>query len=342
MAEELYALSAAEVAAFKELVEDLRRRLSTVPDRPIHYETDHQAPEVYAAKTPAGGIPALTVGAGTGANEDDEPGYADCEIYQVGGTLADPVLQRVTQLSHRVYNLSDTAVDGDTWVLVARDKFGSWLVTGTVGGGSEVEYIRCKAVSGIAGGDGTFTSKKATYNADGTLSEGSTNVWMRDGNSLTVLVEDLYYQCRKTSDSYNGREVWTVADAAFTVSNQSFTQFAGACLYLVFQPDSRWTIDGSLTRQAKVSYRGWDVEDVFSGTVYTDVWELEFDSTPTPYDSSKGDYVFTWNSTTHVLRVRLNGHTGNQRFLELCQGGNLLGRTMDCRNGLVKTIGALS
>lgn len=90
---------------------------------------DHQAPEVYVAKTPSGGIPAIASGdAGTGTGGYDEPGSATCEIYCIDETDNTPDLRDI-DLEQIVYNVSSTAVSGDTYVFVARDKFGHWIVT---------------------------------------------------------------------------------------------------------------------------------------------------------------------------------------------------------------------
>lgn len=88
--------------------------------------TDHQAPEVYAALAPAGGIPARV---GT------TPGSADCEIYQVSGG----VLKAVYEFAQTVYNINTTSVTGATYLAVTRDKYGTWLA-GPGGGGDTLRH----------------------------------------------------------------------------------------------------------------------------------------------------------------------------------------------------------
>ncbi len=112
------------------------------------------APEVFVARTPAGGIPALGegytswtgtgtlthVGTGTELLEDDAPGYADCAVWRVlgEGVGETPVLSPLDAPYYRVYNMSTSAVAGNTWVLVMRDKPGAWWVVQGGGGGLDV------------------------------------------------------------------------------------------------------------------------------------------------------------------------------------------------------------
>ena len=93
---------------------------------------EHQeflAPEVYIARTPNAGIPAMyegqLTGTGTLAPTDDVPAYATCQIWKVSY----PNLIKVTDLTRKVYNLFTEDIPGDSWILVARDKFGTWVAT---------------------------------------------------------------------------------------------------------------------------------------------------------------------------------------------------------------------
>lgn len=86
-------------------------------------------PEVYIAKTPSGGIPARTETSGSSTLV--EPGSAECDIYRIYADTVEPM----EGLSHLVYNISDNAVDGDTYITIVRDKLGVWLaqVSGSSG-----------------------------------------------------------------------------------------------------------------------------------------------------------------------------------------------------------------
>lgn len=152
MAEPLYGLTGADLDVIKALVRDYRNG----PTRGRGYDgrVDHeeqQAPEVYVALTPSGGIPALAassvVDTGTGQADEhngDAPGYAECAAYRVlppaDGTDG-AELWEVPGLSFRVHNASGSDVAGDSWVLVVRDKGGVWWAVTGGGGGSEASFL---------------------------------------------------------------------------------------------------------------------------------------------------------------------------------------------------------
>lgn len=122
--------------------------------------------ETYVARTPDGGITALDPGIasvlGTGTTPDaygpDIPGSADCTVYQlavVGGDAGPAVLQVLAdEYLVTVYNLG-AAVPGDTWVLVTRDRFGTWWVAetdrkGAESGGEVALWANCRVITGAA------------------------------------------------------------------------------------------------------------------------------------------------------------------------------------------------
>jgi hypothetical protein len=133
------------------------------------------APEVYVARTPAGGIPALSEGAttwgGTGTNthagtgtellEDDAPGYADdVQLWRLTDAhAAVPTLEPYDLgFTKRVFNLSTTAVAGNRWVVVKRDKSGAWWVETGAGGGSVNVCGNPDPLTTNASGSGTDTA----------------------------------------------------------------------------------------------------------------------------------------------------------------------------------------
>lgn len=112
-------------------------------DNVEHEETT--APELYVARTPPSGIPALEE-TGTGTDGlDDEPGYAECEVYQLLDDDQDSPRLYLTGNQKRVYNITTITIPGDEWILVARDKWGSWYV---VTGQAAERYARITAVHG--------------------------------------------------------------------------------------------------------------------------------------------------------------------------------------------------
>ena len=105
--------------------------------RPDELLDDAPAAEFYVAKTPEGGIGGII----DSVNNLDYPypGFAECQIYELTPSTnefdvipsAQTFLIPVDQLTHRVYNATDSAIDGDQWIKVAKDKYGYWhVVTG--------------------------------------------------------------------------------------------------------------------------------------------------------------------------------------------------------------------
>lgn len=130
----------------KKWLDDFRaqweRRLGNTTGRAGVEFDEHQAPEVYVARTPALGISPLSVnttGTSPTADIDDVTSFGICEVYRI---IEDPdgaLLQPVTGLTKRVYNLSTGTLPGDTLILVARDKFGNWIAV-TAGGGLTTQF----------------------------------------------------------------------------------------------------------------------------------------------------------------------------------------------------------
>lgn len=143
----------AEAEGFRRLVDELKQTLRNVRNWSVDVGTN-QAPEVYVARVGPGGIPALdentTSGTGTGsvALRDDVPGAADdCTVYRVvdnGSPTPAPTVLEAFEMGARVYNFSTTAVAGNAWVALLRDKFGFWLAMpfdATAAGGEDDTQI---------------------------------------------------------------------------------------------------------------------------------------------------------------------------------------------------------
>lgn len=135
-----YILSQADREALMRLFRRFGLLRTNTENRP-HVESDvPPAPEIYVARTPAGGIPAIVEGTsitGTGTPATDTPGGADCDIYRVTLHGDVPELEQVPGLSRRVYNVAADLVMGDHWIVITREKFGQWVVSGAGGGGSQ-------------------------------------------------------------------------------------------------------------------------------------------------------------------------------------------------------------
>lgn len=126
----------------REAIQEMLRQWKRMPDEPLSRhvkEPLYQAPEVYVARTRSGGIPALSDEADVGtAPGPDQPGYAECDIYQL---LQSGELEIIDGLTRRVHNLSSSAIAANTWILVVRDKFGKWFSERAGSGGSGITSI---------------------------------------------------------------------------------------------------------------------------------------------------------------------------------------------------------
>lgn len=128
-----YWLTDQDVAVINSLLDFVYGDRDSPPGRP----PDHRhimPPEVYVARTPAGGIPSMVWQTGTGIR--DKPGSAECAIYQLVPTGTWGEILKPVEASRFVYNLSTTAIPGNTWILVCRDKFGAWWVCGELPAGA--------------------------------------------------------------------------------------------------------------------------------------------------------------------------------------------------------------
>lgn len=136
-------LSDSDVRTIQGLIERERRR----PERGLDSSVpeDARSPEVYIAKTPASGIPALIsdidatdTGTGTGFGSatgtgtcGNQPGSITCEIWQIvkakSGSRCIPRLIPVSGLVRTVWNTSSNDIPGNEWIPIVRDKYGHWL-----------------------------------------------------------------------------------------------------------------------------------------------------------------------------------------------------------------------
>ncbi len=167
MADEIYGMSRKDVEDFKALIREYRTKQRNRTSLRDYDAQDYMTPEVYVARTPTGGIPALeandgTGTAGTGTATDDEPGSAECSVYFLDygygtgtGTSSDDHMRFArTQF---VYNLSSQHIPEHTWILAVRDKFGTWyhVATGPGSGSTPTDGDR---VDWITIGSNTPTS----------------------------------------------------------------------------------------------------------------------------------------------------------------------------------------
>ncbi len=120
MADNPVVFSKDDVAELKTLLATVRNQRKNPANRPAVVADEYtQAPEVYVALVPAGGIPARS---GTTL------GSADCQLYR----SLNGVLDEMTGVTRFVYNLSTTAIAAASWLLIERDKWGAWYPTAVV------------------------------------------------------------------------------------------------------------------------------------------------------------------------------------------------------------------
>lgn len=152
--EPLITLSPSDVRVIKDLAEKVRKLpqnnpLLTTQDRP------QGSPEVYIAKVPSDGIPALTlVGEAGTAGGNDQPGQADCDIYRIDISVDPPELIGVDGLNKTVYNVYQNDIV-EPYVVIARSKFGRWLALPS-GAVTEVVYLRNNTSYDYSKGDGVY------------------------------------------------------------------------------------------------------------------------------------------------------------------------------------------
>lgn len=135
MASKVYLLSESDAESIRRLIDTSKRTIQQSRSRPPETHTDHeeqQSSDVYIARTPDEGIPALNEEAGTGTGSIvDTVGYAECEIYRVlAPTSTTPRLHRVSKhFSQVVYNILTIPIIGGAWILIDKDKFGRWIAS---------------------------------------------------------------------------------------------------------------------------------------------------------------------------------------------------------------------
>lgn len=129
-------LTQADRDIIQRFLDEKRRSAVNTTQRGREGANEHEewlVPEVYVARVPSGGIPAL-VGSGDESvligRDGDIPGYADCDIYRILQTGSRPKLRKVSFVPKKVFNLSTDAINSIPWIITLRDKFGSWLAAG--------------------------------------------------------------------------------------------------------------------------------------------------------------------------------------------------------------------
>lgn len=194
---DMFYLTGEDVALFREMAQEFRARKKGMrdwggPPKPP------QAPEVYLAKVPPGGIPALsqsaTTGTGTDQPLDDVAGEVECEIYQLDPETGE--FGRVGELTYIVHNLAPSAISANRtpWVLVVRDKFGEWFVAGgaaTANSDGFEEIVQTvNVVTAVVSRECGLTVRNTPFTFTFTLPVGSDVVVTAGGSTGTGTADD--------------------------------------------------------------------------------------------------------------------------------------------------------
>ncbi len=178
-----------------EILAEHRRRVERNKVRNLPPD-ELDTPEHYIALTPDDGIPALEPGeegsenTGTGMGSivvpspsRAIPGSAECRIFRLvreagQGDEEFAYLEEVEQFSKVVYNLSLTAVAGDTWVHIIREKYGPWWALAPAGDGD----------AGGGGGGGGADEEETVQHFE--LTAGVVTVTLTDATVRTLVLSN--------------------------------------------------------------------------------------------------------------------------------------------------------
>ena len=128
-----------------------------------------QAPDAHIVLAPVHGIPPLDQNLTTGTSTssyalDDVPGHAYCHIFRIDqstapGTSTGHVHAKFIRTAKQilVFNITPVFIQANTWLVAVRDRWGRWVVGGTLAGG------------GGGGGTGFITVRQE--NSDGTTTD---------------------------------------------------------------------------------------------------------------------------------------------------------------------------
>jgi hypothetical protein len=150
-----YILSGADRDKLQRLFDEWARRQHNTQNRPNFRGLDNEqwlAPEVYIALTPPEGIPAVAFEPGTATSSalfTDVPIFSGlCQVYKgitassigtgTGTSFEDLLIPVKLMTPMRVFNYSNSDLPGGVWILIARDKFGTWFAVTAGGGGNTV------------------------------------------------------------------------------------------------------------------------------------------------------------------------------------------------------------
>jgi len=254
----LLTLSERDVKALRGLLDRVQGSRRNPEGRPDTTVDDHQAPEVYVAKTPSGGIPALDVESST-----SYPGVAQCNIYKLSpssDSSETAVLLQVEGLRKWVRNLTESDIAGSSWVLVVREKFGSWIAV-TGGAGEPLRFVKVQEEEGV---DGYYDAVLMEEQDDGSLeiTDPEEDVWFYEANKLEkVEMDKIFGPCKKTGE-IDGVPVYAFSERKIWVERETGSSRIGPHIHTFrFSPREYWEITEPDPGVAEIK------PDLFSGTI---------------------------------------------------------------------------
>lgn len=117
------------------------------PTKHEQVEQVWQTPDVYIARTPAGGIEGYTTPLGTDSGSDAaDAHYGYCQIYRIRDIGSDVDVIPIS-IYRDVWNLSREGIAGDTLIGAIKDKTGKWLAFPFSGGAKFVRFTLPSALA---------------------------------------------------------------------------------------------------------------------------------------------------------------------------------------------------
>lgn len=176
--------------------------------KPTHEQHIAPAPDIYIAQAPSTGI-GVSSQIGTGSSAVDTPAYATCLLFklqmnvdgsQAGATLVNTGEQKI------VYSL--TPVAGNTWIVIARDKHGTWWVINTEGGDVIVEATSqsYETISLSGGGSINAYPAQSLILLDGQWTPQAIGWFYGINNEIPIKGG---YNCVPVATDLNGLPVWS-------------------------------------------------------------------------------------------------------------------------------------
>ena len=176
---ELITLSEADVRVLKDSIEKLKKLNNNPPLRPYVEPIYTPSSEVLVALTPDSGIPAISGYLPGGGIECSTFKYRESDVTSV---LEDTGALKV------VYNLYDEEIPANTWILIAKDKYGVWYVTSRFTTSTTVDPTPGTGTTTGTGSAGTGTGVVGT--GTGVVGTG-TNVGTGSGTTTSCTPIDI-------------------------------------------------------------------------------------------------------------------------------------------------------